>query len=71
MKEQRMKPIWFFVGLILMVIGTIIFTNGIYLLYHPPTIATVLASTHPDIWWGFVMLLFGGFMFFKTRKQFV
>lgn len=69
MSDKKMKPIWFFVGLILMVIGAIIFFNGIYLIIHPPAVATVLANTHPDIWWGAIMLLFGGFMFLKTRNQ--
>jgi divalent metal cation (Fe/Co/Zn/Cd) transporter len=69
MNDKKMKPIWFFVGLILMVMGTIIFLNGIYLIIHPPAVSTVLANTHPDIWWGAVMMLFGGFMFLKTRKQ--
>ncbi|MHB1686757.1 MAG: hypothetical protein ACYCVH_05210 [Ignavibacteriaceae bacterium] len=69
MTDKKMKPIWFFVGLILMVIGSIIFLNGIYLIINPPSVKTVLANIHPDIWWGAIMALFGGFMFIKTRKQ--
>ena len=69
MNEVKMKPIWFFVGLILIVMGGIIFLNGIYLLYNPPVKPTVLSSIHPDIWWGGLMVLFGGFMFLITRKQ--
>lgn len=69
MTDKKMKPIWFFVGLILMVMGTIIFLNGIYLIINPPAVKTVLADIHPDIWWGAVMALLGGFMFIKTRKQ--
>ncbi len=69
MTEIKMKPIWYFVGLILLVMGGIIMLTGIYLLFVPSTEKTVLANTHPDIWWGALMVLFGGFMFFKTRKQ--
>jgi divalent metal cation (Fe/Co/Zn/Cd) transporter len=71
MPEPKMKPIWFFVGMILLVIGGIIFLNGIYLLFHPPVIKTVLADMHPDIWWGAIMILFGGVLFLKTRNQLV
>jgi len=69
MNEMKMKPIWFFVGLILFVIGGIIFFNGIYLLYNPSLKPTVLSTIHPDIWWGALMVLFGGSMFLITRKQ--
>lgn len=71
MSESKMKPIWFFVGLILLAIGGIIFLNGIYLLFNPPVVKTVLSEMHPDIWWGALMAVFGGFMFLKTRKQLV
>jgi len=69
MTEIKMKPIWFFVGLILLVMGGIIFLNGIYLLISPPAVKTVLSEMHPDLWWGAVMMLFGGVLFLKTRKQ--
>ena len=64
-----MKPIWFFVGLILMVMGGIIFLNGIYQLFNPPDLKTVLWEIHPDIWWGAIMVVFGSLLYFKTRKQ--
>jgi hypothetical protein len=69
MKEVKMKPIWYFVGLILLVMGGIIFLNGIYLLYSPPITQKVLSVLHPDIWWGGLMVLFGGMMFLISRKQ--
>jgi hypothetical protein len=67
--EFGMKPIWYFVGLILMSIGALIFISGIYHLIIPPITKTILAETHPDIWWGAVMVIFGSVMFMKTRKQ--
>jgi len=66
-----MKPIWYFVGLILLVIGGIILLTGFYLLAYPPYAKTILSETHPNIWWGFIMIVFGGAMFLKTRKQIV
>jgi FtsH-binding integral membrane protein len=64
-----MKPIWYFVGLILLVMGGIIFLTGIYLWINPSPNQTILSETHPNIWWGIIMLVFGGILFFKTRKQ--
>ena len=69
MSEGNMKSIWFFVGLILLVMGGIICLSGIYNLINPPQVKTVLANTHPDIWWGAVMLVFGGVMFLKTKNK--
>ncbi len=64
-----MKSIWFFVGIILTVMGGIIILGGIYNLIEPPAIKTVLANTHPDLWWGSIMVVFGSFMYLKNRKQ--
>lgn len=69
MSDHRMKPIWYFVGLMLLVMGSITLIAGIYEIISPPMTKTVLAETHPGIWWGAVMVAFGGFMYFKTRKQ--
>jgi divalent metal cation (Fe/Co/Zn/Cd) transporter len=69
MSEHAMKPIWYFVGLILTIMGALIMLSGIYQLISPPEVKTVLAETHPDIWWGAVMILFGATMYLKTRKQ--
>ncbi len=69
MTEHAMRPIWYFVGLILSIMGVLIMASGIYQLISPPAVTTVLAETHPDIWWGAVMILFGGTMYMKTRKQ--
>ncbi len=69
MSEHAMKPIWYFVGLILTIMGALILLSGLYQLISPPVVKTVLAETHPDIWWGAVMIAFGGTMYLKTRKK--
>jgi len=68
MPEHLMKPIWYFVGLILLIMGSLILLSGIYHLINPPEVQTVLAEIHPDIWWGALMILFGGTLYLKTRK---
>ncbi|HEX9901892.1 MAG TPA: hypothetical protein VGB72_03430 [Acidobacteriota bacterium] len=91
----KMKPIWFFVGLILLSMGLVILLAGLYILYvHPlnsvmilfprnpeswlgfnivvkmgPPRSTVLASLHPDIWWGGFMVLAGAIFFLAGRKS--
>ena len=69
MSEHKMKPIWYFVGLILLVMGGLVLCSGLYQIIYPPLVKTVLAETHPNIWWGSIMVIFGGGMYLKTRKQ--
>jgi hypothetical protein len=53
-----MIPVWFFVGVILLIYGVLILATGVYELWHPP--ATVLANLHPAIWWGAILTVVGG-----------
>jgi len=69
MSEHDMKPIWYFVGLILLIMGGLVILSGIYQYFNPPAVRTVLAETHPNLWWGTLMVIFGGILFVKTRKQ--
>jgi FtsH-binding integral membrane protein len=56
--EHHMIPVWFFVGVILLIYGVIILGTGIYEFHSPPP--TVLAYTHPAIWWGALLTVIGG-----------
>lgn len=59
-QHERMLPVWFFVGLILLVYGIIILVTGLTEIHHPPH--TVLASElHPTIWWGAILTALGAF----------
>ncbi|MEW6512139.1 MAG: hypothetical protein AB1428_14405 [Bacteroidota bacterium] len=66
-----MKPIWYFVGLFLLVTGAIVTAAGIYDLVSPPAQKTVLAELHPGIWWGGVMLVSGAVFLLFNRKKVV
>ncbi len=57
-----MKPIWYFVGMMLIVMGGILVGSGVVLWISPPEQKTVLWETHPNVWWGAVLLV-GGFLF--------
>lgn len=69
MSEHRMKSIWYFVGLLLLIMGGITFVAGIVQAVDPPPVKTVLAEIYPGIWWGAVMLVGGGLMFYYARKE--
>ncbi|MGA3322921.1 MAG: hypothetical protein ABSF45_00475 [Terriglobia bacterium] len=57
-RDHHMIPVWFFVGVILLIYGLIILGTGIYEFSSPPP--TVLASTHPAVWWGALLTVIGG-----------
>ncbi|OGU56410.1 MAG: hypothetical protein A2V66_05980 [Ignavibacteria bacterium RBG_13_36_8] len=63
-----MKPIWYFVGLILFIMGGIVLLTGTYQFFSPPETKTVLGEIHPRIWWGAIMIIFGGIMFLKNKN---
>ena len=54
-----MKSIWYFVGLLLTIMGTIITISAVYSLMNPPAQPKVFSDLHPDLWWGLIMLAFG------------
>ncbi len=64
-----MKSIWYFVGLLLTVMGAIITVSAIYSLIHPPDTPKILSHLHPDLWWGMIMLAFGLFFTLSNRRN--
>jgi FtsH-binding integral membrane protein len=67
-RDRHMVPVWFFVGVLLLVCGLIILATGIYEFSHPPP--TVLASLHPALWWGALLTLVGGvYVYFYWPKK--
>ncbi len=64
-----MKPIWYFVGLLLLIMGTIIVIAGFVTLINPPPEQKVLASLHPDLWWGAIMMISGLIFLLVNRKK--
>jgi hypothetical protein len=63
-----MKPIWYFVGLILFTMGLVILLSGITFLSSPPEVKPVMHDLHPSIWWGAVMMIVGSIYIIKNRK---
>jgi hypothetical protein len=64
-----MKSIWYFVGLLLSIIGAIITVSALYSLSHPPAEPKIFSHLHPDLWWGLIMLAFGLFFAILNRRK--
>ncbi len=58
MSDVKMLSIWYFVGMMLTILGVIITAMGVYYIFNPET-ATAMAHLNPSLWWGLIMLLFG------------
>jgi hypothetical protein len=59
MSETKILSIWFFVGLMLTVLGVIITSTGIYYIFHPESNTAEMAHLNPSLWWGIIMLAAG------------
>ena len=56
-EKHQIIPVWFFVGVLLLVYGFLIFANGLAEWSHPPS--TVLAELHAPVWWGGLLFVLG------------
>jgi hypothetical protein len=59
-------PIWFFIGVLLVIYGVMICSYGIYELAtgsYPPLVQ--LTNLHTPIWWGGIMAVAGAFYVIK------
>lgn len=67
--QRHIIPVWFFVGVILLIYDVLIFASGLYQLFEPPS--TVLAYLHPALWWGPLLAVVGGIYvyFHRPRKS--
>ena len=52
-----MISIWFFIGVLLLAYGALIFGAGVYGISHPPDV--VRADLHAGVWWGMLLLILG------------
>ena len=68
-EERHMIPVWFFVGVLILIYGILIFISGLDEWSHPPN--TVLANLHAPVWWGGLMIVMGGLFvqLFRPRKK--
>jgi len=56
-EDHHIVPVWFFVGVLLLIYGVLIVATGIVQYSSPPQV--VLSRLHAPIWWGAVLVVIG------------
>ncbi len=61
MESEHQVPIWFFIGVVLLVYGVLITGSGIvgWISPPPPEQQVQLFRLHADIWWGSLLTILG------------
>lgn len=67
-QTKGMRPIWYFVGWLLLIIGCIVCAAGIYGAVYPPEHQTVLYKLHTGIWWGAIITVAGLIFLLANRN---
>jgi len=67
-EPKKMKPIWYFVGLMLSSMGAVVLISGIVNYSDTEIAKTVLSELHPALWWGVVMIAAGLIFLLANRK---
>jgi uncharacterized membrane protein YdbT with pleckstrin-like domain len=67
-EPAKMKPIWYFVGLMLTLMGLVIEISGLYRYFSAEHTKTVLENLHPEIWWGAIIIIAGVILLLANRK---
>lgn len=62
-------PIWFFIGVLLLIYGVMIFGYGVYELVSGNLANVQLAHLHTPVWWGGLMAVLGVFYTVKFHPN--
>jgi hypothetical protein len=62
-----MLSIWFFIGLLLLAYGLLIFATGLSEWSSPPPV--VRADLHAPVWWGLLLIAMGAFYTFRFSPK--
>ena len=65
--HHKMLPVWFFIGVLLLIYGIIILFVGLSEYGHPAPV--VLANYHASVWGGVLLLILGAFYTFRFRPR--
>ena len=69
--EKGMRSIWYFVGLIMLIIGVVVFIAGIYDLLNPSNSNLRLEGLHTNIWWGAIIAVVGLIYTLKNKDKYL
>jgi hypothetical protein len=70
-EKKGMRPIWYFVGWVLFIIGGLVILGGIYDILFPRPGHTVLRELHPSLWWGLIIAVIGIVFVFKNKNRII
>ena len=65
-EKHHIIPVWFFVGLLLLIYGVLIFITGLAQWSSPPA-QVQLAELHAPVWWGGLLIVLGAFYCYMFR----
>jgi hypothetical protein len=68
-ESEKQIPIWFFIGLLLLIYGILILGTGIYKTVCPPEKPVALAYLHADLWWSILLIIVGLIYVIKFRPS--
>lgn len=57
-EKHQIIPVWFFVGVLLLIYGVLILGSGLIEWSHPPE-GVELANLHAPVWWGALLIVLG------------
>jgi hypothetical protein len=67
--HKKMISIWFFIGVLLLFYGIVIFAAGVYQYLNPPENPVVLAGLHAGVWWGALLTVTGAWYTVHFRPK--
>ena len=65
-EKHHIIPVWFFVGLLLLIYGVLIFTVGVTQWSNPPA-NVQLTELHAPVWWGGLLTVLGALYSYMFR----
>ena len=65
---EEMRPIWYFVGWVLLLCGLLVVLAGIYGLFAPVPNESVVGYLQPNLWWGALIVIVGLIYILKNRN---
>jgi hypothetical protein len=70
-KKEGLKTIWYFVGIVLTLMGALVMLAAIIDLFRSTPPRTVLSDLRPGLWWGGLMILTGVIYLLKNKGKVV